>query len=330
MIEIIGLQKIIDQRTVLDIPDLRVEAGEIIALVGPAASGKEILLDLLVGRAQPSAGRVRVADVDPRTEQVAFSRCAGVMFFHDGLYTQLSPLQNLSFFCRLQGLPTDRAEEVLELIGLADQGKAKLRDLPDSLLRRLAFGRAILHHPSDLILMEPLTRCDEPTIALLTSLLRAQAEAGRAILALADDAAHLARVCDRIYLLQQGRIVAAPHASQTPAAAQAFKIPVRLEGSVVLVNPVEVLFAEADEGRAVLVTAADRMATQFTLSELEQRLGRRGFFRAHRSYLVNLQHIKEVIPFTRNSFSLRLDDAGDTLIPLSKTAAAELRELLGY
>jgi ABC-2 type transport system ATP-binding protein len=63
---------------------------------------------------------------------------------------------------------------------------------------------------------------------------------------------------------------------------------------------------------------------------LEQRLGRRGFFRAHRSYLVNLQHIKEVIPFTRNSFSLRLDDAGDTLIPLSKTAAAELRELLGY
>jgi ABC-2 type transport system ATP-binding protein len=45
---------------------------------------------------------------------------------------------------------------------------------------------------------------------------------------------------------------------------------------------------------------------------------------------VNLQHVKEVIPYTRNSFSLRLDDGAGTEIPLSKSAAAELRELLGY
>jgi ABC-2 type transport system ATP-binding protein len=59
-------------------------------------------------------------------------------------------------------------------------------------------------------------------------------------------------------------------------------------------------------------------------------LARSGFFRAHRSYLVNLQHVKEVIPYTRNSFSLRLDDPQNTEIPLSKSAAGELRELLGY
>ena len=72
------------------------------------------------------------------------------------------------------------------------------------------------------------------------------------------------------------------------------------------------------------------MLTQFTLAELEQRLARSGFFRAHRAYLVNLQHVKEVIPYTRDSFSLRLDDAANTEIPLSKTAAGELKELLGY
>ncbi|MBN2392497.1 MAG: LytTR family transcriptional regulator DNA-binding domain-containing protein, partial [Anaerolineae bacterium] len=54
------------------------------------------------------------------------------------------------------------------------------------------------------------------------------------------------------------------------------------------------------------------------------------FFRAHRSYLVNLQHVKEVIPYTRNSFSLILNNEAETEIPLSKSAAAELRELLGY
>jgi len=330
MIEIVGLQKVIAQQTVLDIPEVRIEAGEIAALVGPAGSGKSTLLDLLIGRIQPSAGRVRVAEIDPRADPETFSRRTGVLFFEDGLYSQLSPLQNLRFFCRLQGLPAVRAEEVLDLIGLADQSKTRLQKLPASMLRRLAFGRTILHQPSDLILMEPFARCDEPSIAQLTGLLRRLADGGAAILILADDATRLVGVCDRVNLLQQGRIVPAPHLGQEPAAAQAFKIPVRLEGSVALVNPAEVYYVEAEESRAILVTADSRMATQFTLGELERRLGRSGFFRAHRGYLVNLQHIKEVIPFTRNAFSLRLDDAAGTLIPLSKAAAAELRELLGY
>ena len=80
-----------------------------------------------------------------------------------------------------------------------------------------------------------------------------------------------------------------------------------LEGRVALVNPGEILFADAAEGRAYLQTLEGRLPTQFNLSELENRLARSGFFRAHRGYLVNLQHVKEVIPFTRNSFSLRLD-----------------------
>jgi ABC-2 type transport system ATP-binding protein len=109
-----------------------------------------------------------------------------------------------------------------------------------------------------------------------------------------------------------------------------FKIPVRMEEKVILVNPADILYAEAEGGRAGLQTAGGRMATQFTLNELEERLARRGFFRAHRAYLVNLQHIKEVIPYTRNSFSLRLDDEACTEIPLSKAAASELRDLLGY
>jgi ABC-2 type transport system ATP-binding protein len=66
------------------------------------------------------------------------------------------------------------------------------------------------------------------------------------------------------------------------------------------------------------------------MADLESRLARSGFFRAHRGYLVNLQHVKEVITFTRSSFNLRLDDPEASMIPLSKDAARELRELLGY
>ena len=77
-------------------------------------------------------------------------------------------------------------------------------------------------------------------------------------------------------------------------------------------------------------TTEGRLPSQFTLTELEERLALSGFFRAHRGYLVNLQHVKAVIPYTRNSFSLILDDESETEIPLSKSAARELRELLDY
>lgn len=112
--------------------------------------------------------------------------------------------------------------------------------------------------------------------------------------------------------------------------ARPFKIPARQEGKVTLVNPGDILFADAEEGRAYITTGDGHLPTQFTLGELEERLSRSGFFRAHRGYLVNLQHVKEVIPYTRNSFSLKLDDEANTEVPLSKSAAGELKELLGY
>ena len=329
MIEVLGLQKVFDGKPVLDIPKLEVSAGEIAAVAGPTDSGKDHLLDLLIGKTVPTLGSVRVADSDPR-ERDTFSRLVGVLFPEDGLYPRQSARQNLLFQARLYGLPKTRVDEVLTQVGLADHAAIRAEKLPSGLARRLAFGRAILHAPKALILVEPFARCDESSLALLARLLRQLAEGGTASLILADDTANLHAVCDTVHLLNQGHITESYHPGEQEQSALPFKIPVRLESKVALINPADILFADAGEGRAFLQTREGRLPTQFTLSELEERLARSGFFRAHRSYLVNLQHVKEVIPYTRNSFSLRLDDAENTEIPLSKTAAGELRELLGY
>ena len=127
-----------------------------------------------------------------------------------------------------------------------------------------------------------------------------------------------------------GQIVDTFRPGEEQRADLPFMIPAKQEGKVDLVDPSDILFVMAQDDRAFLQTAEDLLPTQFTLAELEKRLSRSGFFRAHRSYLVNLQHVKEVIPFTRNSFSLRIKNAEGTLIPLSRSAAAELREILGY
>jgi ABC-2 type transport system ATP-binding protein len=237
---------------------------------------------------------------------------------------------NLSFFARLYGLPAIRVDQVLMQVGLADQATIAITKLSEGLQRRLALGRALLHQPGCLVLAEPFARCDEATINLLSGVIRSQADDGAAVLILAASQARLPSLCDTIYLMNEGRISEARSVTEAIPANQPFKIPVRGEDKVVLVNPSDILYADASEGRAFLVMADGRLPTQFTLHELENRLARSGFFRAHRSFLVNLQHVKEVIPFTRNSYSLRLDDRAGSLIPLSKAAAAELKELLGY
>jgi len=330
VIELKGLQKVIDQNIVVDVESLTVESGEIAALVGPVGSGKDALFDLLIGKSRPTVGTLRLARADPLSDRDQFSRQVGVLFAEDTLYKHRSPLANLAFHCRLRGLPKSRADQVLAQVGLADHANARLEKLPPGLARRLAFGRAILHCPTVLLLVEPFARCDEASISLLSSLMRQLADDGAAVLILADDAANLTALCDTIHILAQGRIIEASQPQEERRAELPFKIPARLEDKVALVNPADILYADAESGRAFLQTAEGRLPTQFTLAELEERLSRSGFFRAHRGYLVNLQHVKEVIPYTRNSFSLRLDDAAGTEIPLSKAAARELRELLGY
>ncbi len=330
LIELKGLQKVVESNLLVDVETLIVKAGEIAALVGPTGSGKDTLLELLIGQSRPTVGTIRLAKVDPFLDREQFSRQVGVLFAEDALYNRQSPRANLSFHCRLHRLPRSRATKVLSQVGLADHAGAKMEKLSSGLTRRLAFGRAILHDPTVLLLVEPFAKCDEASISLLGNLMRQLAGDGKALFILADDSANLTTLCDTIHVLDQGRIVESYEPEEERGTDLPFKIPARLEDKVALVNPADILYVEAEGGRAFLRTGDDRLPTQFTLGELEERLSRSGFFRAHRGYLVNLQHVKEVIPYTRNSFSLRLNDAANTEIPLSKSASAELRELLGY
>ena len=330
MIELKNLQKVIDQKTVIDIEVLKVETGEIAALVGPVSSGKDTLFDLLTGRSRPTAGEVRLNGIDPYMEKDQFSRQVSVLFREDNLYQRQSARGNLRFYCRLRRIPKSRAEEVLVQVGLADQALTRVEKLPSGLARRLAFGRAILNDPEVLILVDPFAQCEDASISLLKKLMRQLTENGSTLLIIADDTTNLTSLCDKIYRLDQGRIIEVYKPEEEQRSGLPFMIPARLEEGIALVNPVDILYVEAQDNRTFLRTLEDHLPTQFTLTELEKRLARSGFFRAHRSYLVNLQHVKEVIPYTRDTYILKLRDLNGTDIPLSKSAARELRELLDY
>lgn len=330
LIELKHVQKVVDGRTLIDIDALAVDAGEIVAIVGAPGSGKSVLLELLIGQTLPTAGPVQVAGLKPAKGSLQLSERIGVLFAENTLYRRMSVQAHLEFFCRLRGLPLARAEEVSAQVGLNDQLNVAANRLSKALARRLAFGLAILNRPSVVLLCEPFADADAASAALLTDLIETLADGGTALLILSSSTTRLVGLCDQIYQLDHGRLMEQESAAPSQPDERPFKVPARLEGKIALLNPSDILYISIEDGRTQLHTNEGDVPSHLTLGELEQRLERRGFFRAHRAYLVNLQHVKEVISFTRNSFSLVLDDPAASRIPLSKSSARDLRELLGY
>ena len=110
----------------------------------------------------------------------------------------------------------------------------------------------------------------------------------------------------------------------TPTA----KIVVRTNNRLLLVDQREICFASIDEGAISVVTSAvEGLSNCRTLEELMDLLDPDTFWRAHRSFIVNMQHIREVVPWFKSSYQLRMDDPKKTEIPVSRSQTRRLREL---
>lgn len=107
------------------------------------------------------------------------------------------------------------------------------------------------------------------------------------------------------------------------------KVPTKIDDKIILFDPTEIDFVETSAGQVLIHIKGEGFPGVFTLTELESRLQPFGFFRCHRSYIVNLQKVREVITWTRNSYTLILDDKKKTEIPLSKSKMAELKAMIG-
>jgi len=109
---------------------------------------------------------------------------------------------------------------------------------------------------------------------------------------------------------------------------QPAKIILQAQNRMLLVDPSEICFAAIDEGVIRIVTRAlEGHARARTLEELQEQLDPAQFWRVHRGFIVNINHIREVVPWFKSSYQLRMDDRQQTEIPVSRAQTKRLREL---
>ena len=113
------------------------------------------------------------------------------------------------------------------------------------------------------------------------------------------------------------------------SSAQQLKLLLRSNGRLMLVDPKELIYATIEDGLITMVTKEMEGESNYrTIEELQTNLDPTHFWRAHRSYLVNINHIKEVMPWFKSSYQLRMNDRKGTEIPVSRAQTKRLRELL--
>jgi ABC-2 type transport system ATP-binding protein len=210
LIDARGISHCFQQPALSDV-SLEVAAGEVHALLGPNGAGKTTLLRVLAGLLRPEAGSLNVAGCDGIRDPRGLRRRIGLMPSGDGtLYSRISGLENLAFFARLQGFGRKdalaRAEDLLELVGLAEHAHKRLHAYSHGMQKRLCFARALLTEP-DVLLIDEATHDLDPLAARgVRGLTLRAASRGTAVIWTTQRLDELRGFADTVTLLNSGSV----------------------------------------------------------------------------------------------------------------------------
>ena len=211
--------------------DFEVRAGEVFGFLGPNGAGKSTTISILCTLTAPTAGSATIAGHDVVRERYAVRRNIGLVFQQTTLDDHLSARQNLLFHGELYGVPKDvlpaRVEEVMTMVGLWDRRGSAVSTFSGGMKRRLEIARGLVHAPNVLFLDEPTIGLDPQTRSSIWAHVR-ELQARHAITVFLtthymDEAEH----CDRIAIMDAGRIVAEGAPEALKAAVGKDRVQVR-------------------------------------------------------------------------------------------------------
>ncbi len=206
-----GLTKHFGDLVAVDDLDLQVDMGEIFGFLGPNGAGKSTTINILCTLLRPTTGGARVAGFDVASRPADVRRHIGLVFQDSTLDEYLTAEENLRFHAELYGVPRDLAEDrlrdVLEMVELWERRRSVVSTFSGGMKRRLEIARGLLHSPRVLFLDEPTVGLDPQTRAHIWSYIEELRRRESITIFLTTHYMDEAEECDRIAIMNQGRIV---------------------------------------------------------------------------------------------------------------------------
>lgn len=223
--------QVYDGRSVLNLPQLTIEKGEILALIGPSGAGKSTLLRLLNFLEHPRSGSIYFDDqlVTPTLPIEQRRRVTTV--FQNPLLLKRSVLKNLQYGLSLRGIKFSEVQlqEQLAQVGLAELAHQSAQKLSAGEAQRAALARALIIQPDVLLLDEPTANLDPQNVAMIEQIIRRENESRQTtIVIVTHNIFQARRIAHRTALLMNGRLI------EIAPTAQLFETPEHEETAVFL------------------------------------------------------------------------------------------------
>jgi len=210
MMEVAGVTRSYGALKALDAVSFRVDAGEIVGLLGANGAGKSTLIRTAAGLQAPDAGAVHIAGVDLWADPIPAKQRVGYVSEEPAFYEELSADEYLSFLVAVRALdPGPARERVAQLagrLGLSDRMNEPVRQFSHGMRKKLSFLSAVLHRPAVLLCDEALEGFDAEAALAAKDELRGLAREGCAVLFSSHVTETIERLCDRAVLLHRGRV----------------------------------------------------------------------------------------------------------------------------
>ena len=212
MIEFKDVTKSYGRQKVLQNVSFEIMEGELFGLLGPNGAGKSTLIDILTGIQSMDSGEIFINGKSIKTDKVEIRKHLGLVPQDIALLEELNAVDNLEYFGGLYGLAgqelKSQIEKLLEVAGLTDKKKEKVKNYSGGMKRRLNIAVAMLHNPSILILDEPTVGVDAQSRQHIFDYIQSLAEQGTTILYTSHYMEEIETLCKRVFILDLGEEVA--------------------------------------------------------------------------------------------------------------------------
>ncbi|GAB2595107.1 ABC transporter ATP-binding protein [Paractinoplanes abujensis] len=247
VLEIAGLQKTYRSRKgvrrALDGFDMVVETGQVHGFLGPNGSGKTTTLRTLLGLIRPNGGRMAILGQPVPDNLALVAGQVGAIVESPQFFGNFTAQDTLSLLAEAGDVRKERVTAVLELVGLRDRAKDRVKTYSLGMKQRLAVASALLKEPKLLILDEPANGLDPGGIREMRSLMRNLAESGMTVVLSSHILGEIQLICDSVTIISAGRRVAAGSVADVLASHTSSGVKVRLEPGVDMRGAIELLRA---------------------------------------------------------------------------------------
>lgn len=207
MIRVENVSKSFGSKKALHQISFEIKEGEIFGFLGPSGSGKTTMINVLTGQLAADQGKTVLLGKNSQDLTSNDLEQIGIVSDGSGFYEKMSLYKNLLIYAKLYGLKSDRVNQVLQQVGLADAKDIIAEKLSTGMKQRMFLARALLNAPKILFLDEPTSGLDPTTSKMIHSLLQELKQAGTTIFLTTHDMHEATLLCDRLSLLNKGNLI---------------------------------------------------------------------------------------------------------------------------